>query len=58
MDTKQNLIEQVSTMVEDIDQNAEGYDKRVVLEALNVKDFSEPVDGEDLIDQLRKEGLI
>lgn len=55
---KQNLIESVSTLVEDIDKNAEGFDKAVLIEAVNTTEFSNPVDGDTLLEQLRKEGLL
>lgn len=52
------LIESVSTLVEDIDKNSEGFDKEVLVEAVNTTEFSEPVDGDQLLEQLRKEGLL
>ena len=55
---KQKLIESVSTLVEDIDKNAEGFDKAVLIEAVNTTEFSNPVDGDTLLEQLRKEGLL
>jgi hypothetical protein len=52
------LITEVSALMEDIEQNSEGFDKKVLFEAVNATDFSDPVSGDDLIAQLRKEGLL
>jgi hypothetical protein len=55
---KNTLIESVSTLVEDVEKNAEGFDSQVLIEAVQVTEFSAPVDGDALLEQLRKEGLI
>lgn len=57
---KQNttLVESVSTLVEDIEQHGEGLDVKVLIEAVNVTEFSEPVDGDSLLKQLKEEGLL
>jgi len=54
----QKLIEAVSTLVEDIENNGEGFDKEVLIEAANTSDFSDALDGDAFLAQLRKEGLI
>lgn len=54
---KQNLIAEVS-LNEAIEQDSEGLDKALLFEALQVTEFSDPVDGQDLLMQLAQEGLI
>jgi len=52
------LITEVSALMEDIEKNSEGFDKKVLFEAVQATDFTDPVDGETLLEQLRKEGLL
>ena len=51
------LLEQVA-ILEDIERNNEGLDTKVLVEAVSVTEFSEPVDAEILLVQLIHEGLI
>lgn len=52
-----NLIAEVS-LNEAIQNDSEGLDKDLLFEALQVTEFTEPVDGQDLLLQLAQEGLI
>lgn len=51
------LLEQVA-IIEDIERNNEGLDTKVLVEAVSVTEFTEPVDAEILLVQLVHEGLI
>lgn len=57
MKPQTTLIAQVA-LAEDISVNAEGLDQEVLVEAVNVTEFSEPVDGDELLLQLANEGLV
>lgn len=46
-----NLLKQVS-IIEDVEKNSEGLDKKVLIEALSVTEFSAPVNAYKLLQQL------
>lgn len=52
------LLKQISSLVEEIRENAEGLDPNVLLEAIHVTEFSKPVDGDTLLEEMRNEGLL
>ena len=51
------LIQQIA-LREDIEENNEGFDVEVLVEATQVTEFSEPVDGATLLLELAAEGLV
>jgi len=54
----QNILKEISGLVEEISENAEGFNHVELLEAVHVSDFSEAVCGDTLLEQLRLEGLL
>ena len=54
------VVTDAKILVDDIRRNAEVLDPNLLLEVLFLTnaDFSEPVDGDTLIAQLRSEGLL
>lgn len=54
------VVTDAKTLVDEIRHTAEGLDPNLLLEVvfLTDADFSEPVDGETLLAQLRSEGLL
>jgi uncharacterized protein (UPF0335 family) len=51
---KNLLITKVFSLMEDIDKNSEGFDKKVLLQAMQLKedDFSRPMTGEEMLKEL------
>jgi hypothetical protein len=47
------LLKQIS-IIEDVEQNNEGLDVKVLIDALLVTEFSSPVSGDELLEQLRE----
>ena len=54
----QNLLKHVSTLIEEVEKNEEGFNPSLLMEAISITEFTEPVDGDTLLDQLRAEGLL
>lgn len=52
-----NLIAKVA-LLEDMEQNAEGLDKQVLAQAVEVTEFSEGQDAANFLMELMNEGLI
>ncbi|WP_407304106.1 hypothetical protein [Acinetobacter sp.] len=58
MNTK--LINEVAGLMDDLDKNSEGLDKKTLFEAVQLTeaDYSEPVDGNTMIAELTAKGLL
>jgi hypothetical protein len=54
------LIIEVSSLLEDIDKNSEGFDKKVLLQAVQLTedDFSKPMTGGEMFEEWKELGIL